>query len=256
MATTGPQEPKLQPALVAAPETPSLPLTLLNWIDRLPAPARSAVRSRMHRRSLGAGEHIWLSGQARTGIVQILSGQITFYSGNAEGRELRYFTFGEGDCLGEDSLSGLARRHHSATAEMATSISLLSVPDFWQLAATWPEIHRELYGLYARKSKFLFDYIDSIVLDPVDVKIAGRICSILSLRRDGNEPDDKLELEISHSALADMTGVTRQTVSAVLQRWRSTGLIELHYRKLVVIRPDSIQAIWESRRAVPFVSVA
>jgi len=66
-----------------------LPLTPLNWIDRLPEDARQAVRGRMHSFRLQVGQPIWLSGQPRSGVAQIVSGRITLYSGSAEGRELR-----------------------------------------------------------------------------------------------------------------------------------------------------------------------
>jgi|GEM_PF-2077901 len=234
----------------AADELATLPLTSLNWIDRLPPPVRCAVRNKMRTRSIRTGEHIWLSGQVRTGIVQIISGKIRFYSGNADGRELRYITCSAGDCLGEDSLSGLDRRHHSTTAEVPTTIATLSVDDFWELAGKWPVIHYEFYRLYAYKSKFLFDYIDSIVLHSADVQIAGRICSILAAR--GEASSQEPGLTISHSGLADMIGASRQTVSTVLQRWRNAGLVSLRYRKLLVLKPEVIRAIWESRQTLQY----
>ncbi len=223
-----------------------LPVTLLNWVDRLPEATRQAIRNKMRLRHIQPGQHIWVSGQERTGIVQLISGKITLYTSNADGRELRYFTYAEGDCFGEDSLSGMKHRQHSIAAESATTIATLSVADFWELAEQWPVIHQELYALYARKSRSLFDYIDSIVLDSADVQIAGRICLILSSR--GELADAEPELDISHTGLADMIGVTRQTVSNVLQRWRNEGLVDLRYRKLVVVKPELIQAIWDSRR--------
>lgn len=246
MAT--PEQPDAGASMDASIESMTLPITLLNWIDRLPEAVRQAIRERMRMRSIQPGQHLWLSGQERTGIVQVISGRITIFSSNTDGRELRYFTFSEGDCLGEDSLAGMKRRHHSTTAETLATVATLLVADFWELAEKWPVIHYELYSLYARKSKFLFDYIDSIVLDPADVQIAGRICLILASR--GDVQGQELELDISHTDLADMIGVTRQTVSSVLQRWRTAGLVDLRYRKLVVVKPELIKAIWDSRRAL------
>lgn len=227
------------------------PLTPLNWIDRLPEEARRAVRGRMRTERLAPGQAIWFSGQVRDGIVQIVSGRITLYSGSTDGRELHYCTFSEGDCLGEDSLSGPVLHHHSTKAEAATLVSILPVADFWDLTETWPAIHRELYRHHARKSKLLFEYLDSIALDPVDAKIAGRICLIMTLKDGATDQVSQPVLDISHSGLADMTGLTRQTVSAVLHRWRRAGLIEQHYRKLVVLNPKALHNIRESRDEQP-----
>lgn len=81
------------------------------------------------------------------------------------------------------------------------------------------------------------------MLDPVDIRIAGRICLLMSVQEAATGIAERPVLDISHSGLADMTGLTRQTVSSVLQRWRKADLVDLGYRQLVVLDPAALRRI-------------
>jgi CRP/FNR family transcriptional regulator len=47
-----------------------------------------------------------------------------------------------------------------------------------------------------------------------------------------------LNIKLIHQDIADMTGLTRETVTRVLDKWRRSGEIRILSNKLIQLRPE------------------
>ncbi len=70
-----------------------------NWIDRLPADVREAVRDCMHKRRLAPGESVYRCGESAEALYQVVEGELEAIHVSAEGKELLLLLIYPGDCF-------------------------------------------------------------------------------------------------------------------------------------------------------------
>ena len=223
---------------------PRLPLTPLNWMDQLADKPRNALHELLRERQIRKGELVWSKGDPSLEMYQVVSGRVSLYSLTETGKALLYYVFGRGDCFGENSMMDNKRRHHMAQADEDTVLVQLSLADYQKLYIAYPDINVELLRQASRRTRLQYDYIDSLLLMPMEARIALRICIVLDGRGREQESDCReLALEVTQEELGHMLGTTRQTISRVLAKWQEQGIVEMHYGKIQIKDPRELHRI-------------
>jgi len=188
-----------------------------------------------------AGQTIVVEGDPVDHYYRILSGTIRLYKSVADGRRQVIDFLGEGDCFG---LTGLER--HAYSVEAITPVTMIRCPRRSLEAAIEnnPELARQLFELACAELGQAQRQMLLLGRKSADEKIASFLLN-LAERGDGrNGMTNVIQLSMSRQDMADYLGLTIETVSRTLSRFKRDGLIALPGRQEVVLKqPKRLQAL-------------
>jgi CRP/FNR family transcriptional regulator, cyclic AMP receptor protein len=225
----------MQPNLLVL-ELRRIPL-FADWpTDELVRLSRSTVQRRWD-----PGQFIVVQSEpGRVGFV-ILRGRVDVLLEWADGREFCLARLGPGDHFGEMSL--LEPEPRSATIRAASAVELLVLrrEDFLQHLLAEPATMLRLIGSLSQRLRRTDEQVAQLAFDDTAARL-GRLLQLNAVE----QPRGRV-VEASQSELANMVGATRQTVARILGEWRRQGLIRTDRRKTLILDPDRLSTILESR---------
>ena len=156
---------------------------------------------------------------------------------------------GPGDILG---LSALHERTYRVTAETIGPCAIKSIPrsDFVRFMETHADVSRITALAIAREYNSALLTARRLALS---TSAAGKLASALLdwARMDdldncpvrSNLPISFL-MQLTHEELGSMAGLSRETVSRLLTRFRREGLIDQTHDRMTLIHPDKLQSLY------------
>ncbi len=207
---------------------------LHSWIAGLPDAVRDAVLAAMTTRSLAAGDAVYTLGSTPDACYMIERGRVRIFNVSDAGREVTLGELRTGDCIGEVGMIDSLPRFNSAVAVDDTELLVLARPDFDRLYAAHPEIARQLNRLLAYRVRFFYMHAE----ESRALSLGQRLARLLARTAYGvgvaQDNGDILIESLSHEALANMLGGTRQAVSQEIKRLERAGLVRSSYGKVYV----------------------
>jgi CRP/FNR family cyclic AMP-dependent transcriptional regulator len=197
-----------------------------------------------------AHETLLREGFAADHLLIVCSGQVKVTAASTEGRLLLLRVAGPGDILGLTALHAGAL--YRVTAETLVPCVIKSIPraDFVRLMETHADVSRTTARAMARE-------YNSAVLTARRLALhssaAGRLSStLLDLGSvdDLDNPPAPTHLPISflmqltHEELGNMAGLSRETVSRLLTRFRREGLVTQDHDCMTLNQPDKLQSLY------------
>jgi len=217
-----------------------------SWLDVLPTEAREAVESSLLPRLLEDGEAVYAIGDPGPECYFIRDGRIRILDYSSSGKEFQVMDLRTGASFGETSLIDGLPRSDNAYAVGETELLVLGRKDFERLSARHQEIDRRMNLHLCYRLRFA----SSAVKDASILALRDRLPRLLTrlvYSHGRREPSGGFRIEgVSHQDLANMLGVTRQSVSRELKGLERAGLIALRYRQVVLPNLMTLEARFES----------
>ncbi len=186
------------------------------------------------------GSILFVEGQETNGTYIVLSGLIKVVKLHKEGREKTLAILRRGDILGEMTLFETTAR--SANAETMEESTVLYIPnaDFKQLLLDIPQLALEVIGILADRLR----HTDQQIQELLFFNARGRIiCNLLHLAAGHGIIENnliKISLRLTHAELANLVGVSRETVTKVLDDLKKDGLIKIKNRQLWLLNTEEL----------------
>lgn len=183
-----------------------------------------------------AGEVLFFEGDAarhfftlRRGVVRLVR---TFPDGR---RSIVGFLHG-GDFLG----GRFGERNYHATAEAVTKLEYcrILVDDLQRLAREFPSLEHQLLTMSADRMDAAENHIVLLSRKTAAEKVAAFLLAAQEWQKKGDSDD--FNLPMSRSDIADYLGLTIETVSRVLTKLASSGLISIRDARQIAIK-DSME---------------
>jgi len=184
------------------------------------------------------GQTILIEGDPIWHYFRIVRGTVRLYKAIADGRRQVLDFLGEGQCFG---LTGLER--HTYSAEALSPVTLIRYPKQVVEAAiaTNPDLARVLFQMACKELDQAQRQMLLLGRKSADEKVAS---FLLGLRRrngaahdpDKASQDSVIHLPMSRQDMADYLGLTIETVSRTMSRFKRMGLIGLIGRQHVALR--------------------
>jgi CRP-like cAMP-binding protein len=174
------------------------------------------------------GQILFQRGDAGSAAYLIRSGAIAMLVSTPDGRELVVNELHAGICFGELAL--LTGKPRSATA-MATApceFLQLSRAELMEKLEQQPRVMWHLVESLAQRLAAATERESELAFLDAPARLAR---TLLQLERAQTVPG---EIRISHEELARRIGVTRQTVTKVMGRWRRAGWIASRRHRIVL----------------------
>jgi CRP/FNR family transcriptional regulator len=196
------------------------------------------TREFLHEATLAripANRDLMAEGERVEAVPIVLSGTIRVYRIGDTGREITLYRFTRGECcvLSADSILGHGLFPAHARTEEDAEVALMPAAIFNRWLDRSPDWRAFVLHALSRRLVSLVDTVDEVAFRRMDVRVAD-----LLLGRSGGR---KVTVPVTHQAIADDLGSSREVISRVLEDLQSRGLIRLSRGAVDVLDPLELE---------------
>ncbi len=174
-----------------------------------------------------AGSVIQQQGDEIDGFWLVEAGAVSICRYGPDGTVTVYAVLGPGDLFGELAHFTSVSRQVDALAETDAALIRIDAAMIDRLLQQQPDFARWLLKSLGHQLRIALDRIEGDRLLSAEARVARVLADMV--RRDGPA------LQTTQEALANHVGVSRVTVGQILGRLAQSSVIELGYRRIVVI---------------------
>jgi CRP-like cAMP-binding protein len=221
----------------------NIPWAVIPLFQNLSAEERERLRPLALIRSFEPGERLFGEGDPAEQLHFILAGRFKIVKGAADGKEIILEILGPGDPIGVVAVLEGRPLPASATTLEAGSILTLPAEQFFALMAANPRLVRGLLvGLTRRLMELTRRLADRS--SRADVRLA-RLFLTLSERM-GRQVDERVRLvpvSLSRQEIADLVGITQETVIRIMSRWGKDGIVTTDRDGFRITDPERLRSL-------------
>ncbi len=191
-------------------------------------------------------EVLFRKGDPGNQLYGVLSGSIKVLTTGSDGKDVMFGLMGPGEVLGEIALLDSEERSASVIAVEATELLTLHRRELIPFLEKHPQATIGLAGVLAARVRKLSERAEDRQTMPLPGRIAKRLIALSE--QHGKRPivGGPVEVRLPQQDLADLVGTTRESVNKQLRAWEEAGLVELGRGRVVIKRPEALQAITET----------
>jgi CRP-like cAMP-binding protein len=203
---------------------------------------REALARAVARRRFRRGDIIFQKDEPGHALFIVERGSVRIYVPSTQGNDLILAVLGTGDFFGDISLLDGRPRSASAAATAETTLLTLERADFIALITSRPAAAMAVLEAVSRRLR----ETDEMASDLAFLDVAGRLAKKL-LELAGSHGVARpaggtlIDLPITQEELANMIGVTRESVNRNLSDFRRMGLVQNQGRKLIIREPERLR---------------
>lgn len=188
------------------------------------------------------GLSIFSEGDEATGFYVVASGKVKIYKSSPDGKEQILHIFGPGEAFGEVPM--FAGGHFPANADTLEQSRLFFFPraGFIDLIKQEPMLAMNMLGALSRRLRMLATLVDNLSLK----EVPGRLAAYFLHLSEADSGADELELEISKGQLASLLGTIPETLSRILAKMSSQGIIAVDGKKVTILDRDQLEELADS----------
>lgn len=200
-----------------------------NNYANLPENVRDVFESLNIPKRYGKNEMIYMQGEYADCFYYLKSGKVRIYFSSPNGGEKTLANVEDGCILGEAAFFDGMPRVSSAVAMCESQIIPVSERILTARFRVDPRFAMTLLNLQARSIRLLSSQMSSITFLQANCRIARLLIQL-------REPTDsgKFSVSLTHEEIGNIVGVSRVTVSKILNSMRNSGIIKTEYRKIVI----------------------
>ncbi|MBZ6378445.1 MULTISPECIES: Crp/Fnr family transcriptional regulator [Pacificimonas] len=203
---------------------PTYPPSPFNWIDRLPARERAAVKASLWPIRSREGGDVYSPSATARGIYRLLAGSAKMYLLSQGGGEILLKRFSAGESFGE--VATLDREDYPVfvSLEPETLLGYLSLADIQRLMTEYPAVTRAVQTAVSTYGRAALGFFYSAVTGNAVTRIRDRLEWIAGHEAAVGAPG---VIRITQAELASMVGLSRQTVNEALAALAGRGEIRV-----------------------------
>lgn len=188
------------------------------------------------------GETIFSEGEDGNGFFVVISGRVKIFKLSAEGKEQILHFFGPGEPFGEVPV--FAGQHFPANAAAMEESRVFFFPrkSFVELIKRNPSLALNMLAVLSRRLRRFTALIDDLSLK----EVPGRLAAYLLYLSDQTKGAKDLDLTITKAQLASLLGTIPETLSRILGKLSSQGLIETDGRRISILNVNALRELAES----------
>ncbi len=190
---------------------------------------------RVYRR----GEIVFSDGEEANGFYVAMRGRIKIFKLSPEGKEQVLHIMGFQEPFGEAAvfIGGKFPAHAQALEE--SLLIFFPASAFLHLTRNDPTLAMNMLALLSQRLKQFAGLVEQLSLK----EVPGRLASYLIYLSDRAQGADLVELDIPKTLLANVLGTIPETVSRVLGKMTSEGLIEVEGRRIRLLERKKLETL-------------
>ncbi len=189
------------------------------------------------------GEVILYEEDANEFMYIILDGEVKIIQTTEDGRELILAMHRSGDFFGELSLIDGRTSPASVVATKHSVTAIISKKDFFSLIYSRPKVLNNLLLILCSRFRDSLGMIQMLNFNNALQRI--KMLFIMLYEKYGGEENGLkvLRIKLTHQGIAEMAGMSRETVTRVIDRWQKDGALTVLKNKFIALNPDFLTNI-------------
>jgi CRP/FNR family transcriptional regulator, cyclic AMP receptor protein len=187
------------------------------------------------------GERILRPNNLTATIIFVKSGYVKIYRTSKEGKEITINIINS--ALYNILFFGISTyiKRYSVSALTETEVITIPKKDFFTFLSKNPEAYTELLPSLLRNLENMYGQIDILKNGNAYNKIASTIYYLGKETGDKNKKSVKLGFRITHQMIANLTGLTRETVTVQLNKLKAKQYIDYEENVLKINDVDNLE---------------
>lgn len=167
-------------------------------------------------------------------IYLIRKGRIKLYRLTEDGRENIVSILGPGDVFGEFVISEESNYSLFAEAFEETLLCILPRQNFFKLLLKEPAIALTIINNIGKRLALAANSIENLSTFDSSHRLVKLLLQLASEVGEGNNDSVELKLHFTHQDIANMTAMSRQTVTTLINQFKQLSLIRYNGKHIVV----------------------
>ncbi|MGD9935157.1 MAG: Crp/Fnr family transcriptional regulator, partial [Dehalococcoidia bacterium] len=177
---------------------------------------------------------IYAPGETGEAHFVLKAGRVRLYRIAPDGRKLVLQTVGPGTAFGEMAFLGQTMTGSFAEAVDECTICIMSRVDIEQIMLEHPPVAVRLVRLMSGRLRDAEDRLEQMAFSPVSSRLARLLLEL--------EHDHDVE-GYSHQDLAELLGISRETVSRAMVEFKNRGWLQVDRRCIRLLDIDALREV-------------
>jgi CRP-like cAMP-binding protein len=192
-------------------------------------------------RSLKPRDVLGAQGEPAESIALVQVGHLKLGQVNADGAETLLRFIGPGDCYGAIALSPGRRFPVSAVAIEPSRVLVWPRMAIVGLAERIPQIRLNLFEEVTRRMGSVLTAVQDLAAERAPVRIARALLRVAEHGGEHSAQGVRIVHPITRQEIADLTGTTLFTVSRLMSKWESDGLLRTGRGAVTIVDPAGLE---------------
>ena len=192
-------------------------------------------------RALKPRDVLGAQGEPAESIALVQVGHLKLGQVNADGAETLVRFIGPGDCYGAIALSPGKRFPVSAVAVEPSRVLVWPRAAIAGLAERIPQIRLNLFEEVTRRMGGVLSAVQDLAAERAPLRIARALLRVAEHGGEHSPQGIRIVHPITRQEIADLTGTTLFTVSRVMSRWESDGLLRTGRGAVTIVDPEGLE---------------
>ncbi|HMR91988.1 MAG TPA: Crp/Fnr family transcriptional regulator [Chitinophagaceae bacterium] len=180
------------------------------------------------------GEVIFREGSLPSGIFFITEGKVKKYKLDKDGREQIIYVANTGELIGYHALLAEDRYPDSAAVLEKSKIAFIPKEDFLDVLSQSEVLSRRLLKTLSHEFAVLVNSLSLFAQKPVRERLALQLVVLREKYKENFSTGMPVEINMSRSDLASLTGTARENVVRVLSEFKEKGILSTQGRKVII----------------------
>lgn len=194
----------------------------------------------MQIRHLKRGEFLHYRGDEASGYYGIIRGRLRASAVSEDGKPMTLCFMEQGQWFGEISLVDGVARTHDCEAVTDSEVYVIPKTLFERYILEDHSALKYLAKQLCERLRFTLDWVEQSTLMPPPARLARRLLDLM--------PNQQNTIQINQQELAQMLGLSRQSISKILQDWVQKNWIEIDYNRITLTQFEQLQNLCASER--------
>lgn len=201
------------------------------------------LADRLVPRRFGPDQIIFHLGDPAGLLYIITSGKVKISHASADGHEAVLAILGAGDFFGELALFDDSPRSATAEAIEDTETLTLHRDEFLNFMDHNPVFAHHVLTVLARRIRHLNKQISDIFFLDLPARLARTLLHLADQHGRRTPKGEMIELQLTQTDLAEMTGATRVSINKALGRFRRARWVEVSGRRVTILDRQALESL-------------
>lgn len=209
----------------------------------------SVIASMTAMKSVTKGAYLFWEGASVHGFYIVQKGAIKLHRLNIKGQEQVFHIFRPTEIFAEETMLSEAGYPADASATEDSRVLLVHKPQFLRLLKSHRELTFRLLRSVGQQVRSLMGLVDDLTLKDVKTRLANWLIQHCS-NPESCRPQ-RVQLDVTMRVLASELGVTSETLSRTLAKFRKHQLVRVEGRAVTLTCPMRLATIVRNNLGLP-----
>jgi CRP/FNR family cyclic AMP-dependent transcriptional regulator len=196
------------------------------------------IRDRIVIKNFKKNETILHEEHTNAFMYMILEGEAKVVQTTEAGKEIIITMHQTGDFFGELSLIDGKTAPATVRATRNSTTAIISKKDFFALLLSQNKVLESLLQIFCSRLRESIKKIQMLNFNNAAQRIKMLFLMLAESHGERTDAGTVLKMKLIHQDIADMTGLTRETVTRVLDKWKKGGEIKVQKNKGFLLTPE------------------